>query len=75
MQALSYGHGQIEMIDVPKLLNELDQAGISNAKVAIKLNVYRSTVCRWKKGNDIKWKYMRQLMKLYELHSKQPISL
>lgn len=62
------------LIDVPKLLEELDQAGISNAKVAIKLNVYRSSVCRWKQGKDIKLKYWRELVKLYELHSKQPIS-
>lgn len=53
-------------LDIPSLLGKLDSAGINNAAVARKLNVYRSSVYRWKQGGEIKLVHWRQLIKIVE---------
>lgn len=50
--------------DVAGLLNELEKAGTNNAAIARHLNVYRSTVSRWKQGHDMtlgNWKRLLEL--------------
>lgn len=58
---------ELVWLDIPRLLSELDAAGISNAKVAKQLNVCRSSVHKWKQGGEIKLGHWRELVKIVEL--------
>lgn len=59
--------------DIPRILEELEKAGINNARVAKELNVYRSSVYRWKLGEGIRLRYLRALMALHEKNN-QPVA-
>jgi hypothetical protein len=55
------------MTDIPTMLNELEAAGLNNAKVAKQLSLCRSSVWKWKRGAEIK---LKNWEKLTSLHAK-----
>lgn len=57
-------------LDCFTLLNDLDRAGISNAKVADLLGHSESTVNRWKQGAEPKWSDGQLLLALHGIYCK-----